>query len=131
MADALVGTRFKSYQVVRHSEGKVMQTLELMKSNGAFRIFLLAGNAKDKSQMERIRKFGAYLDSENSVVSRYTPADKKRDSIIDVVTIHSCHRDDIEMNDFPAPSLFPQYDYSKIYADCESYHCKFRNSFFV
>jgi phenol 2-monooxygenase len=26
------------------------------------------------------------------------------------------------MHDFPAPSLFPKFDYHKIYADCEPYH---------
>lgn len=28
------------------------------------------------------------------------------------------------MHDFPAPCLFPKYDYDKIYADAPSIHCK-------
>ncbi|BEJ11446.1 hypothetical protein CspHIS471_0108680 [Cutaneotrichosporon sp. HIS471] len=120
--NCLVGTRFKSHPVVRHSEGLWMHFGDRLVTDGRFRIILFAGKATDAAQMARIQKFGQYLDSANSVVSRFTPKGDDRNSRIDVITIHSCHRDDIEMHDFPAPSLHPKWQYDFIYADCESWH---------
>jgi phenol 2-monooxygenase len=72
--------------------------------------------------MDRIERFAAHLDSAESFVSRLTPADCKRDGVFEVITIHSNNRDEIDMQDFPAPALYPAFDYDKIYADCETYH---------
>lgn len=120
--NCVVGTRFKSQPVVRHSEGFWMHFGDRLVTDGRFRIILFAGKATDPAQMARIKKFAAYLDSENSVVSRYTPKGADRNSRIDVITIHSCHRDEIEMHDFPGPALHPKWQYDFIYADCDSWH---------
>lgn len=117
-----VGTRFESRQVVRHSEGLPIELGDLLYMNGAFRLILFAGNAADCTQMARIQKFAAYLDSANSVISKYTPAGQHRNATIETITVHSNTREEVEMHDFPAPSLFPKYDYDKIYADCESWY---------
>jgi len=117
-----IGTRLKSHRVVRHSEGLSIHIGDLLVSDGRFRILLFAGKATDSAQMKRIEAFGKYLDSENSIISKYTRKGEKRDSTIEVLTIHSNTRDEIEMHDFPVPSLFPKYDYNKIYADTESIH---------
>ncbi|BEJ18231.1 hypothetical protein CspHIS471_0705080 [Cutaneotrichosporon sp. HIS471] len=117
-----VGCRFKSEQVCRHSEGLAMQLGDLLYMNGSFRVLLFAGNAANPAQMDRIERFAAYLDSPESFVSRLTPSDCKRDGIFDVITIHANTREEIDMQDFPAPALYPPFDYDKIYADCETYH---------
>jgi len=117
-----VGKRFKSHQVTRHAEGVAVQIGDLLYMNGAFRIFLFAGDVTNPAQMERIFQFADYLDSENSVVSRYTPAGHKRDHAIEVITVHANNLEQVDMHDFPAPALYPAYDYKKIYADCPTYH---------
>jgi phenol 2-monooxygenase len=109
-----VGTRFPSEQVVRHSEGLPLPLGDLLVTNGAFRILCFAGNAADPKQMARLDRLAAYLDSPESVISRYTPASRKRDFAIDVITIHSNSREEIEMHDFPAPALYPKYNYDKV-----------------
>lgn len=117
-----VGTRLQSERVIRHAEGLVTEVQDLLVSNGAFRILVFAGKANQPEQMARLNKFAEYLDSADSVVSRYTPSGRKRDFIFDVITIHSNSREEIEMQDFPAPALYPKWDYRKIYADCEDWH---------
>lgn len=117
-----VGTRLQSERVIRHAEGLPCEVQDLLVSNGAFRIFVFAGKANQPEQMARLKKFAAYLDSADSIISRYTPSGRKRDFIFDVITIHSNSREEIEMQDFPAPALYPKYDYRKIYADCEDWH---------
>lgn len=117
----LVGTRFKSHQVVRAAEGFPIHLGDLLTSDLRFRLIAFAGKASQTSQMQRLHALAEYLDSEKSVVSRYTPVGQPRDSLIDILTVHSETRDDIEMADFPS-AFFPPYNYSKLYADCESYH---------
>lgn len=116
-----VGRRFKSEQVCRHSEGLEVQLGDLLYMNGTYRIFVFAGNCTDDDQMERVFKFADYLDSEGSVVSTYTPSGP-RNSLFEVYTIHSNTREELEMQDFPSPALYPPYDYDAIYADCKTYH---------
>jgi len=116
-----VGTRFKSFRVVRASEGFPIEIGDLLISDLRFRILVFAGKASNAEQMKRLRSLAEYLDGETSVLSRYTPAGDKRDSLIEVLTVHSETRDDIEMAEFPS-AFFPPYDYDKLYADCESYH---------
>lgn len=120
--NCIIGTRFKSHWVTRHAEGFPIHLGDLLYLTGAFRILLFAGKAAEPAQMARVEKFAKYLDSAESVISRYTPKGAKRDSVIEVLTIHANNREEIEMHDFPAPSLFPKYDYNKIYADAESWH---------
>jgi phenol 2-monooxygenase len=117
-----VGKRFKSHQVCRHAEGTAFELGDLLYMNGSFRIMVFAGDVTNAGQMERVFRFADYLDSGASVVSRYTPAGHKRDFAIEVLTVHANNREQVDMQDFPAPALFPAYDYKKIYADCETYH---------
>lgn len=116
-----VGMRFKSHQVVRHSEGLPIHIGDFLTSDLRFRILLFAGNATSSAQMKRIRAFADYLDGEGSVISKYTAEGEGRDALIETITIHANSRDEVEMADFPS-ALFPPYDYNKIYADCESFH---------
>ncbi|KAL1409403.1 hypothetical protein Q8F55_003386 [Vanrija albida] len=116
-----IGTRLQSVQVSRHSEGLPLDIQDLLVTNGAFRILLFAGDVTKPAQMARVTKFAEYLDSEGSVVSQYTPAGRKRDFAIEVLTVHANSRDDVEMHDFPK-ALFPKFDYNKVYADCETWH---------
>jgi phenol 2-monooxygenase len=90
--------------------------------NGTYRLFVFAGNCADTNQMERVFKFGDYIDSAASVVSRFTPRGAPRNSVIEIYTIHSNTREQLDMQDFPAPSLYPPYGYDAIYADAPTYH---------
>jgi phenol 2-monooxygenase len=126
--EVIVGTRFKSELVVRHSEGLSMHIGDRLYTNGAYRLLVFAGKAAKPEQMARLNKFGDYLDSASSPISKYTPAGRGRDYAIDTITIHSNNREEIEMHDFPR-ALFPKYNYDAIYADCESWHVPHPHSY--
>ncbi|KAM0755127.1 phenol hydroxylase from Trichosporon Cutaneum [Meredithblackwellia eburnea MCA 4105] len=117
-----VGQRFYSAQVVNIASVTADQLTTRIPTSGAFHLLVFAGNVADPEKMERLRKFSAYLDGPESVISKYTPAGHNRSSIIDVVTIHSSPRDKVELYDFPQPSIFRPHNYKRIYVDGPSYH---------
>ncbi|KAK4705032.1 phenol 2-monooxygenase (NADPH), partial [Phenoliferia sp. Uapishka_3] len=121
-ANLPVGQRFFSAQVVNVASATPDQLTTRMPMTGAFHLLVFAGNVAEKSAMDRLKVFANYLDGPESVVSKYTPEDQSRSSVIDVITIHSSPRIDVELYDFPQPSIFPPHNYKKIYADEPSYH---------
>ena len=118
----VIGERFHSAQVVNVASATADQLATRMPTNGAFRVLVFAGNVAMEPAMARLRKLAAYLDKPESVVSKYTPANKPRWSIVDVITIHSSPRTEVELYDFPQPSIFPPHNYKKVYVDEPSYH---------
>jgi phenol 2-monooxygenase len=116
-----VGQRFNSFKVLNQSDARPWHMHELMKSDGRWRIIVFAGDVRDKAQMERVNKFAAHLDGENSFVSKYTPKDRKRNGLFHVLTVHSAPRVEVELHDFPK-ALRPDHDYWSVYVDDVSHH---------
>ncbi|KAK4046930.1 hypothetical protein OIV83_005721 [Microbotryomycetes sp. JL201] len=121
-----VGQRFFGAQVVNVASATADFLTTRMLTNGAFRMLVFAGKVAEKEQMARLQRLADYLDSSNSVVSKYTPRDRHRASVIDVITIHASDRYDVELFEFPAPSIWPAHDphlaYKKVYVDGPSHH---------
>ncbi|GJN93616.1 hypothetical protein Rhopal_006673-T1 [Rhodotorula paludigena] len=117
-----VGERFFSAQVVNHASATADQLTTRIPYTGAFRILVFPGDVAKPQLMQRLEKFAAYLDSPESVVSKYTPSNLPRWSIIDPVTIHAAERTSLELYDFPQPSIFHPHNYKRLYVDGPSHH---------
>ena len=126
-ANIKLGMRMPSFKVLNQSDARPWHLQELLKSDSRFRIILFAGNVTSAVQKTRIEKFCAKLNAPGSFLRRFTPASRPIDSVIEILTLHSAKRWDVEMlRDFP-DLLHPfdkhvGWDYNKIYVDDESYH---------
>ncbi|OCL11154.1 hypothetical protein AOQ84DRAFT_199228 [Glonium stellatum] len=122
-----LGMRMPSFKVLNQSDARPWHLQELLKSDSRFRIILFAGNVTSATQKTRIKNFCVKLDAQGSFLRRFTPASCPIDSVIEILTLHSAKRCDVEiLRDFPE-LLHPfdkqvGWDYNKIYVDDESYH---------
>ncbi|BGP34602.1 hypothetical protein JCM10296v2_006424 [Rhodotorula toruloides] len=117
-----VGERFYSAQVVNQASATADQLTTRIPFTGAFRLLVFPGDITKPEAKERLQKLADYLDSPESVVSKYTPSDLPRWAVIDPVTIHCAERTEVELYDFPQPSIFHPHNYKRIYCDGPSYH---------
>lgn len=85
-----IGERFFGAQVVNVASATADLLTTRMPTNGAFRLLVFAGDVSQPKAMARLQKLGTYLDSPESVVSKYTPAGRSRAAVIDVITIRKC-----------------------------------------
>ncbi|KAJ9116764.1 hypothetical protein QFC24_006655 [Naganishia onofrii] len=121
-----IGKRFFSAQVVNMASATSDQLATRIPTTGAFRLLVFPGNVAEPDLMLRLKTLAAYLDRPDTFLSKYTPRSSKgRDEIIDIVTIreyHSSPRGNLQLYDFPQPSIFLPHNYQKIFVDDESYH---------
>jgi phenol 2-monooxygenase len=121
-----LGMRMPSFKVLNQSDARPWHFQEVLRSNGKWRIVVFAGDLSKKEQMDRYKKLGAALAAPTSFIHRFTPAGKAIDSVIEILTIHSGPRTEIELHDFPEIfrpwSKREGWDYWKIYVDAPSYH---------
>lgn len=122
-----VGMRFNSFKVLNQADARPWHFQERLKANGRFRLVLFAGDILDPEQKRRVDAFCARLEAPEGFLRRVTPAGKKIDSVVEVLTIHSAKRTETELlRDFPE-ILHPLdehtgWDYEKVFVDDESYH---------
>ena len=121
-----LGMRFPSYQVLNQSDARPWHFGEFLKSDGRFRIILFAGNLKDEQQWQRVQTFGEELAKPDSFLHRFTLSKKPIDSVIELLTIHSAPRHEIELLDLhdifhPFDEQYG-WDYDKVFVDDASYH---------
>lgn len=121
-----LGKRFPSFQVLNQSDARPWQFAHYLRSDGRFRVVLFAGNLTNRAQWERVQRFGEEIASPDAFLARFTPSNKPSDSVIEVLTIHSGPRIDIELLDLHAifhPFDAKQgWDYDKVFVDDMSYH---------
>ncbi|KAL1876075.1 hypothetical protein Plec18167_005336 [Paecilomyces lecythidis] len=122
-----LGMRMPSFKVLNQADARPWHFQELLKSDGRWRLVVFAGAVKQPEQAARIKILGAALSDPKSFIHRFTPADAPIDSVIEVLTIHSSPRWDVELlEDFP--DIFHPFkkdlgwDYWKVYVDDNSYH---------
>jgi len=121
-----LGMRMPSFKVLNQSDARPWHFQEVLRSTGQWRLVVFAGDVSDKVQMSRVQKLGATLAAKDSFISRFTPAGKPINSVIEILTIHSAPRESTELHDFH--DIFHPYserdgwDYWKIYVDDVSYH---------
>ncbi|KAJ9161530.1 FAD binding domain protein [Coniochaeta hoffmannii] len=121
-----LGMRMPSFKVLNQADARPWHFQEVLRSTGQWRLVVFAGDVSQPAQMERVQKLGASLAAPDSFLRRFTPAGERIDSVIEVLTIHSAPRVDVELTDFP--EIFRPFsdrdgwDYWKIYVDDMSYH---------
>ncbi|KAJ5130883.1 uncharacterized protein N7515_006922 [Penicillium bovifimosum] len=121
-----VGKRIPSFKVLNHADARPWHLQELLKSNGRWRVIVFPGTLTESSNMQRFENLGAALDAPDSFIRQFTPPGKPIDSVIEVLTVHSGHRRDIELLDLPE-AFHPNHghegwDYWKVFVDEDSYH---------
>ncbi|EPS45902.1 hypothetical protein H072_107 [Dactylellina haptotyla CBS 200.50] len=121
-----IGMRLPSHKVVNQSDSLPVELQKLLPSDGRFRLIVFPGNISKPKLYTRYEKLGEYFSSSTGLVSAYTPEDTPRDSVIEILTVHSAKRLDVELQSLPE-AFHPLdkargWDYWKIYADDESYH---------
>lgn len=115
-----LGMRFPSFKVLNQSDARPWHFQEKLKSDSRFRLILFAGNVLDPSQKERLDAFCVALSSSSFLAPHLYKH-------IDILTLHSAKRTDVELlRDFP-DVLHPfdkrtGWDYNSVYVDDESYH---------
>ncbi|PVH81063.1 hypothetical protein DL98DRAFT_560028 [Cadophora sp. DSE1049] len=128
-----IGMRMPSFQVLNQADARPWQFQELLKSDGRWRIVVFAGDVSTAKQMERVVNLGSVLSGAKSFIKRFTPAGKKIDSVMDILTIHSAKRAETELHSFP--DIFHPFDerdgwdYWKVFVDDVSYHEGYGNAY--
>lgn len=121
-----IGTRMPSFQVINQADARPWHFQEILKSDGRWRIIVFAGNIKNPKQSARVHTLGEALAQPESFLRRCTPAEAAIDSVVEVLTIHSASRQEVELSDFhEAFHPFQKgigWDYWKVYVDDMSYH---------
>lgn len=121
-----LGMRIPSYKVLNQSDGRPWNFHERLPSDGRFRLVVFAGNIRAKEQFARYEALGKALSAPDSFLHKYTPKGQAIDSVIEVLTVHSAPRHDIELLDLP--DIFHPFDekkgwdYDKVFVDDVSYH---------
>lgn len=121
-----IGKRMPSFKVLNHADARPWHLQELLKSNGRWRVIVFPGRLTEPQNMERFKRLGASLGGPDSFIRQFTPPGKSIDSVIEVLTVHSGSRRDIELLDLPE-AFHPHHgdmgwDYWKVFVDEESYH---------
>lgn len=121
-----LGKRFPSHQVLNQSDARPWHIGHRLRSDGRFRIVVFAGNLADSQQWQRVERFGQGIARPASFLHRFTPSNAPIDSVIEVLTVHSAPRIEIQLLDLP--DIFHPFDtrrgwdYEKVFVDDESYH---------
>ncbi|KAI1087710.1 putative phenol 2-monooxygenase [Rostrohypoxylon terebratum] len=129
-----IGMRFNSYQVVNQSDARPWHFQQKLKSDGRFRVVLFAGNISNRDQRKRVEDFCQALDASTSFYRTANPAGSSLDTVIEILTIHSAKRTEVELlRDFPEV-LHPfdphtGWDYDKVFVDDSSYHEGFGDAY--
>lgn len=143
-----IGRRMPSYRVINQAEVRPVQLHDLLKSNGHWRILVFAGDLRNEEQFKRFETLGQALSSPKSCLHRYAyrpnnnldyricsppnPGEQHKvepasNSLVEVFTIHSSPRTEINLLDLPEVFYGPYdeqlgWDYWKVFVDDEGVH---------
>ncbi|OCK74799.1 FAD binding domain protein [Lepidopterella palustris CBS 459.81] len=109
------GMRLPDFQMVNQSDGVPIRAYHRFTCDGRFRILVFAGNISQEPSLSRLARLGKWFTTQPLQTSG-----------MEVVTIHSSKRADVELMDLH-PVFRPWDDedgwnYWTVYADDESYH---------
>ncbi|KAL2209384.1 hypothetical protein CC79DRAFT_1396290 [Sarocladium strictum] len=124
----VIGMRMPSYKVLNQSDARPWHLQELLPSNGSWRILVFAGDVRNEAQALRLKTLGEALTFEGSFYqrSKRVETNKKLPQVVEMLTVHSAPRHDVELASFP--EIFHPFseefgwDYNKIFVDDKSYH---------
>ncbi|CAG8148456.1 unnamed protein product [Penicillium olsonii] len=119
------GERIFPFKLRNQADGCPQWTTRLLKSDGRFRILVMAGDVRDPVQKQRIEKLSQALDTQSAsgspILDRYAGIPGRFESPIDIFTIHCAPWREVEFFDFPEVlrplSMVTGYAYEKIWCD--------------
>ncbi len=115
-----VGMRFHSAPVLRLADAKPVHLGHVARADGAWRVYIFADQADPTSTASRARKLCEFLESDASLIKRFTPAGAEPDSVIDVRAIFQQDHHDLAVDAMPSILLprkgkFGLIDYEKMF----------------
>jgi len=96
-----VGKRMPSFKVLNQADARPWHFQELLKSNGAWRVVVFAGDIRKPAQKKRLATLGDKLGGEDSFLRWCTPAGVRYDSVVELLSCHSAPRQETTIFDFP------------------------------
>ncbi|KAH7026929.1 hypothetical protein B0J12DRAFT_722098 [Macrophomina phaseolina] len=86
-----------------HADGLPVWSTNIMKSDGRWHIVVLAGDIFVPAQRARLQSLWTHLEQEDedSIRRRFTPSERKINSVIDVIAINSAPRTSLDLFDLP------------------------------
>ncbi|KAL8850998.1 MAG: hypothetical protein Q9221_004081 [Calogaya cf. arnoldii] len=121
-----LGQRFPSAQVLSQADACPWQFSHFLRSDGRWRIILLAGNIVSTPQLTRVRNFCTAVSAPKGLLRTYTRSSQETDFLIEILTIHSSPRQETDL--FELPDVLHPYNnetgwaYDKVFVDDWSYH---------
>jgi len=115
-----IGMRFHSAPVVRHADAKRIHLGHVARADGAWRLYLFADRADPGGQRSRARQLCAFLASDDSPTTRFTPAGANPDAVIDLRAVFQQDHRELAVEVLPAVLLprkgrFSLVDYEKVF----------------
>ena len=115
-----VGMRFHSAPVVRLADAKPVHLGHAARADGAWRIYAFADSSDPARAGSRARELFQFLESDASVLKRFTPAGAEPDSVIDVRAIFQQSHHDLAVDQMPSVLVprkgkFGLIDYEKMF----------------
>lgn len=96
-----VGQRFPTTLVTLQADASVHELADRMLSDGRWRVIAFCGDVNQMNTKTALSDIGAYFDSEDSFIRKFTPASALPDSVFEILTIHNNERHSVELADFP------------------------------
>jgi phenol 2-monooxygenase len=96
-----VGQRFHSAPVVRLADAKPMHLAHAFRADGRWRIVLFAPEGDDGRAGGPVAAICNHLDRSEGLLSRVTPADADRDSVIDLRAVFQSSHRDVDLSQLP------------------------------
>lgn len=125
-----LGARLASYQILKQADAGPIQTLDLLRSDGRWRILLFAGDLTNEKQGIRIQELG---DGFRYLLEQFTPPGQPVDCPIELLMIHSASRTAVELLDlheiYHPWDHINGWDYDKIFVDDKSHYLGFEDAY--
>ncbi|SPO04199.1 related to phenol 2-monooxygenase [Cephalotrichum gorgonifer] len=125
--ELFIGMRFPDSRLVMQCDGRPWFIHDKMPSDGRWRLIDFSGDIKSSPTLAaQLVAVGHYFSSPESFIAKYTPADERVDSVIELILVHASDANNVEWDDFPLAFRSRDsrrvMDYWKIYGDMESLH---------
>jgi phenol 2-monooxygenase len=96
-----LGQRIPSYLVTNHFTAEVSHLHTALKSTGHWRIIFFPGDLSNPHRFQQLHDLGTRLEAPSSSIHACTPTSAPLDSIIEILTIHTSNRNDIDALSLP------------------------------
>jgi phenol 2-monooxygenase len=106
-----LGQRIPSHLVTNHFTAEVLHLHTTLKSTGHWRILFFPGDLSIPHRFQELHDLGTRLEAPSSYIHTCTPASSPIDSVIEVLTIHTSNRNDVDA--LSLPKIFHPWNESK------------------